>query len=96
LLSGAAIGLPEANLRLVVAPNQKSGWRNAILEFEFPGEMGDLFEAKPEGDGFHRTKTFEQLAGPDQPLCVQPILGTATKTGVRVTPQLPRRNIQRP
>jgi len=41
--------------------------------------MRNLFEAKLKGNGFYRTKSFQHLAGPNQPLFVQPILGTAPK-----------------
>ena len=65
MLSGADMFLLKLKISLTAAPNQKIRRGNAILEFKFPREMRDLFETKPEGNGFYRTKSFQHLAGLD-------------------------------
>jgi len=70
---------------LTAVPDQIIRRGNAILEFEFPREMRDLFKTKPKGDGFHRLKSFEHPASLNQPLFIQPILRAAPKMGMSIT-----------
>jgi len=85
LLSGAGLFPLEFKISLTATPDQKIRRGNTVSEFEFPREMGNLFESKPKGNGFNRTKSFQHLAGLNQPLFVQPILWTASKIGMSVT-----------
>ncbi len=85
LLSGMATSSPKTNTCLNVVPVKKCCRINAVLEPEFPREMRNLFEAKLKGNGFYRTQSFQHLAGPNQPLFVQPILRTAPKIGMSET-----------
>jgi hypothetical protein len=69
-----------------VTPDQKIRRGNAVLEFEFPREMGNLFETELKGNGFYHPNVLEHPTRTRQPLLVQPILRAASKTGMRVTP----------
>lgn len=67
LLSRTAISSSEGNIYLVVAPDEKLCWRNAVLAFEFAGKVGDLLKTQLISDGFDQTDFPQHSAGSNQP-----------------------------